>query len=961
MDRRVLLLVVAALALLSLAAAPEPQRSVTYERYDVEIEIQRDGSLLVTETYRLRFQGEFHTGFAEIPLDNVIDVVDVVVREGDRAYVEGGSGAGTFSLERGFDAIRVDWEYEPTSGAETRTFVVEYRVLGGLWIYPDTDWLAWKAVPADRSGIPTEASRVTVHLPGPTPGRPLDPDDLIANTKGVEATTEVVDARTIVFESAGAVPDGTAFEVVVGFPHGMTDAQVTDWQRRADEAITSYRWTDLSVDLTIAEDGSLTVNEKYEWAVEVGHLYSGYRTISWLYLDDIQDVTVSSSDRAFQYSEAPCEYCYVVEQKRGRDDWARFDGERVVIDRDRAGSTLVEWAFPPVSTGETSTFAVRYTALGAVRLLSETQEIHWTVVFADRDVPVEAAALNLQLPPGVEVEDVIISGGPLTVQADGKLTVRHEGPVPEGTPWSVAIQMPQDATTAEKPVWQGQLEQQLQEEQAHIAAAREKAVRVARWQVGLGALGCLLPVVGLTGVLGAWYVWGRDRTAAPVASYLTEPPSDLPPGIVAYLVDERPTVKGVLADLLHLATLGLITVDLQKEDFTIQLNWTHKIGADEAVRIDDGEPVELVEYERTLFNVLVERFASVGARGDQSNTAADIAMPFSKIEQAFPRDLPRIYEEMGEAASRYFSVLPETARRRWNWAGQVVILAAGGLGLIALFGMTALGWPACAPPIGLAAVGLMLIGVSRWMPQRTTLGIEEAARWRAFRRYLENLKAFSDLEHAQAVLDRYFPYAVAMDVDEIVLQQAEEMDARIPIWMIPAPVDVQRGARRTIASPGSGRRLGDRLQEGLRLPRPADASPRAARTRPALSARPASANRSLQGLSDSLSRSLNSASRSLSSLLNTAVGDIDDIDSPFEIAVKGAGKATTLSWKAGTTTMKVLSDILEESSSGGGGGGFSGGGFRSSSWSSGGSSFSGGSSSRSGSSRSGGGGSRGFG
>ncbi len=962
MHRRVLILAVAALVLLSLAAVPDPQRSVTYERYDVAIEIQRDGSLLVTETYQLRFQGEFRTGFAEIPLDNVTDIVDVVVREGNRTYMEGGSGAGTFSLERGFDAIRVDWEYEPTDGTETRTFAVEYRVLGGLWIYPDTDWLAWKAVPADRSGIPTEASRVTVRLPSPDPGHPLHPDDLIANTKGIEATTEVIDARTIVFESVGDVPDGMGFEVLVGFPHGMTEAQVTDWQRRADEAITSYRWTDLSVDLTIAKDGSLTVNEKYEWAVDVGHLYSGYRIISRLYLDDIRDVTVQSADQMFRYSETPCEYCYVVEEEPGRDDWARFDGQQVVIDRDRAGSTLIEWAFPSINTGETGSFEVRYTALGAARVLSDTQEINWTAVFADRDVPVEAAALNLHLPPGVDAEDVTISGGPTTVQTDGTLTVRHEGPVPEGTPWSVAIQMPENATTAKKPVWQSQLEQTLQEEQAHIAAAREKAVRVARWQVGLGALGGLLPVIGLTGVLGAWYIWGRDRTASPVASYLTEPPSDLPPGIVAYLVDEKPTVKGVLADLLHLATLGLITVDLQKEDFTVRLNWQREIDEDEAIRIANGEPVDLSEHERTLFNVLVERITAIARQSDQRDTAVDAEIPFSKIEQSFLHELPTIYQEMGEAASRYFSVLPETARRRWRWAGQVVVLAAGGLGLVGLCGMTALGWPVCAPPIGLTTVGLMLMGISRWMPQRTTLGIEEAARWRAFRRYLKNLKAFGDLEAAQAVLDRYFPYAVAMDVDEIVLRQAETMEARLPIWMVPTPVDVQKGAAgRTTAGPGSGRPWGERVTDGLRPPRPTGTSTRAAGARPSLSERPAGADLSLQGLSDRLSRSLNRASRSLSSLLNTAVGDVDDIDSPFEVAVKGAGKATTLTWKAGTSTMRVLSDILEESSSGGGGGGFSGGGFRSSSWSSGGSSFGGGSSSYSGGSRSGGGGSRGFG
>ena len=43
--RRLTIFLAAALALLSSAAAPQPQRSVAYERYDVDIHIQRDGTL----------------------------------------------------------------------------------------------------------------------------------------------------------------------------------------------------------------------------------------------------------------------------------------------------------------------------------------------------------------------------------------------------------------------------------------------------------------------------------------------------------------------------------------------------------------------------------------------------------------------------------------------------------------------------------------------------------------------------------------------------------------------------------------------------------------------------------------------------------------------------------------------------------------------------------------------------
>jgi len=934
------------LALLTLAAAPHlPQRkdkSVTYERYDIDITIQADGSLLVAETYQLRFRGEFHTGFAEIPFDNVSDILDVQVREGDQVYDDDGSGPGTFTTRHGYDDIRVEWEYEPTSGAEVRTFTVEYRVLGGLWVYPDVDWLAWKAIPADRSGIPTEAGKVTVHLPAP-----VDPSDLTANAKGIDASVEIVDPQTVVFESPGAIPDGTAFEVEVGFPHGLTNATVTDWQRRADEAITSYHWQAFDVDLTIAPDGTLAVTEKQTLAVDESYLYHGYRTIPWLYLDRIADVEVRSGERTFQFSDAPCEYCYVVEEKPGQANWVTFDGEKIVIDQNRAGSTLVEWAFPPVGTGESATFEVSYTVLGAVRVLTRAQEIDWTAVFADRDAPVEMATVHVHLPPGLSGEDIVVSGGTTVLKPDGSLRVTREGPMPAGEAWSVEVQMPANATTAEKPAWQDDLERALQQEQAHIEAEKQIAVRRARWQLGLGMMGILLPILGVVGVLAAWAIWGRDKAAPIVAEYLTEPPSDLPPGIVAYLVDEKPTVKGVLADVLYLATLGLISVDLQEEDVAIQLNWTRELDEGEAVRVAGSEAVTLEEHERTLFNTLVD----VGDGSERSFHLSDARKGIIRI-------LPTIYREMGEGASRYFSTLPKTARRRWGRAGQIIVIAAGLLACVGFCpGLAEVGWIACAPPVGLAFVGLLLMIVSRWMPQRTTLGIEEAARWRAFRRYLKNLKRFDDAEAAQVALDRYFPYAVALDVEEIVLRQAEDLGAMVPIWTAPAPVEVGQmttGARR--------KGLGERVVQGLRPPQTGSRPPRTARARPTLSERPGGADLSLQGLSDRLSRSLNRASRSLSSLLNAAAGEVGDRDSPFEVVVKGAGEATKLTWKAGTSTMRVLGDILEESSSGGGGGGFSSsGGFRSSSWSSSGSrSGSGGGRSRS-SKSSGGGGSRGFG
>ena len=454
-------------------------------------------------------------------------MVDVRVREGAQVYTEGGGGPGTYVLDRDWDVIYVEWVYEPTSGTEVRTFTVEYRVLGGLQVYPDGDLLSWTAVPDDRSGIPVEASRVTVRL-----SQPVSPADLVYLSDPPETRVETVDGRTIVFESLGPVPDGQSMEILVSFPHGLTTATAPDWQREMDQVQAVYRWEMFDVDMTIASDGTLTVEEAQTLTVDEGYLYHGYREVPWLYLDRITDVAVWGGGRTFEFSTAPCDYCYVVEEDGG-SSWVEFEGTQVVVYEDRVGSTLVEWAFPGLATGDTTTFAVRYAALGAVRVLTDAQEVAWTVVFADRDVEVAAASMRLHLPPDVSTDDVTIEGGATAVQSDGTLRVVRNTPVPPGETWSVRIRLPAGATTAGKPSWQRDLERALDAEQAYIEVERQAQVRRARRQLVLGTLGCLIPSLGLLGILAAWYIWGRDRPAPVVAQYLTDPPSELPPGVVA--------------------------------------------------------------------------------------------------------------------------------------------------------------------------------------------------------------------------------------------------------------------------------------------------------------------------------------------------------------------------------------------------------------------------------------------
>jgi hypothetical protein len=115
---------------------------VEYLRYDVDITLDENGDFAVREIQQVRYDGEFSEGFAEIPLDYLTDIKDISVYGGSdldhlHPYEFDGYGPNTFSQEQEGDTLYIDWEYEPTASGDELTFVAEYLVEGGLWIYPD--------------------------------------------------------------------------------------------------------------------------------------------------------------------------------------------------------------------------------------------------------------------------------------------------------------------------------------------------------------------------------------------------------------------------------------------------------------------------------------------------------------------------------------------------------------------------------------------------------------------------------------------------------------------------------------------------------------------------------------------------------------------------------------------------------------------------------------------------------
>src|SRR5262245_55221106 len=89
------LLILAGLASYTPALAQD--KTLYWQRYDVNIEVQSNGDMLVEEIQQIAFtSGTFTFGFATIPLDYVEKITDVsvseVTPEGERSYTPNSSG-----------------------------------------------------------------------------------------------------------------------------------------------------------------------------------------------------------------------------------------------------------------------------------------------------------------------------------------------------------------------------------------------------------------------------------------------------------------------------------------------------------------------------------------------------------------------------------------------------------------------------------------------------------------------------------------------------------------------------------------------------------------------------------------------------------------------------------------------------------------------------------------------------
>jgi hypothetical protein len=188
-----------------------------WDYINVNIDVQTNGDMLVTETQKYVFTSDWtNQRYRYIPLDKVDEIKDVTIQENNKLLPS------ETGIENNQFWIR--WQHQLTAPA-SHIFVIKYRVVGGLHINGDNTQVYWKAIFADRKA-PIQAAKVWVILPQALSGKVLEFKNF-----GTPATARQVSSIIFDFVATQPILPQQKLEIQIAFPSKILNLSQPNWQQ----------------------------------------------------------------------------------------------------------------------------------------------------------------------------------------------------------------------------------------------------------------------------------------------------------------------------------------------------------------------------------------------------------------------------------------------------------------------------------------------------------------------------------------------------------------------------------------------------------------------------------------------------------------------------------------------------------------------------------------------------------
>jgi len=149
---------------LLLLVVPARARSLYWERIDVEMQVNFDSTVDITEKQEYVFTGAWNGGYRDLRKKGIEGIRDIEVWEGSKQYERGSlDDKCSFAVSESANNVNIKWRSrlpsEPEYANAHKIFAVKYRVLGlSEAVNKQQDELYWKAILEDREDVVKHAT-----------------------------------------------------------------------------------------------------------------------------------------------------------------------------------------------------------------------------------------------------------------------------------------------------------------------------------------------------------------------------------------------------------------------------------------------------------------------------------------------------------------------------------------------------------------------------------------------------------------------------------------------------------------------------------------------------------------------------------------------------------------------------------------------------------------------------------
>lgn len=287
-----------------------------------------------------------------------------------------------------------------------------------------------------------------------------------------------------------------------------------------------------------------------------------------------------------------------------------------------------------------------------------------------------------------------------------------------------------------------------------------------------------LPLVTLFGMWHAWWTRGREPHPGSIVPRWREP-EGIRPGPAGTLLDQSADMDDIIATLLDLAVRGYLTIkEVEPDGLLGGIGDESFIGktlkalgirkTDWELELTGRSTTDLARYEQAILDAVFE--------GRLSRRLSDMTNDFYKHIPALNEAL---YDEV--VLQGLFAKSPYGVRKKWILIGVLVLVAAVPLGMVT--GRILVG-------VGVGISGIVMLGFANAMPAMTSVGVRRWAELKGLEEYIRRaekleLELHQAPEKTTALFEKFLPYAVALDVSDIWVDQfAATLASQPPSWYV---------------------------------------------------------------------------------------------------------------------------------------------------------------------------------